>query len=163
MLLMLTVMGLQHNSAGQGCILADDMGLGKTIQALALLAWRTERDGSAPALVVAPTSVAPNWIREAKRFAPNLRTLLLHGADRHSRREEVPNSDLVVTTYALLRRDIASLRDVNFRYVILDEAQHIKNHAAATTAAARSLDAEARLALTGTPLENRLLELWGET
>ncbi len=145
---------------GVGGILADDMGLGKTIQALAALAWRRERDGPAPSLVVAPTSVAPNWIREAKRFVPNLKTLLLHGTDRHERREAVPESDIVVTTYALLRRDIGQLRDVRFRYVILDEAQHIKNHTAATTAAARALNAESRLALTGTPLENRLLELW---
>ncbi|MDG2304767.1 MAG: DEAD/DEAH box helicase [Candidatus Binatia bacterium] len=145
---------------GVGGILADDMGLGKTIQALAVLSWRNHRDGHAPSLVVAPTSVAPNWIREAKRFVPDLKTLLLHGADRHARADEVPDSDIVVTTYALLRRDIQRLRDVRFRYVILDEAQHIKNHTAATTAAARALDAESRLALTGTPLENRLLELW---
>lgn len=145
---------------GVGGILADDMGLGKTVQALAVLAWRLERDGPAPSLVVAPTSVAPNWIREAARFVPDLKCLLLHGSARHARREEVPDSDIVVTTYALLRRDIARLKDVKFRYVILDEAQHIKNHAAATTAAARALDAESRLALTGTPLENRLLELW---
>lgn len=145
---------------GVGGILADDMGLGKTIQALAAIAWRRQRDGAAPSLVVAPTSVAFNWIREAARFVPGLKTLLLHGTARHSRHEEVPDSDIVVTTYALLRRDIQRLRDVRFRYVILDEAQHIKNHTAATTAAARSLDAESRLALTGTPLENRLLELW---
>lgn len=145
---------------GVGGILADDMGLGKTVQALAALAWRKERDGAAPSLVVAPTSVAFNWIREANRFVPDLKTLLLHGTSRHARYEEVPDSDVVVTTYALLRRDIQRLRDVRFRYVVLDEAQHIKNHTAATTAAARSLDAESRLALTGTPLENRLLELW---
>ncbi|MBM4266790.1 MAG: DEAD/DEAH box helicase [Deltaproteobacteria bacterium] len=145
---------------GTGGILADDMGLGKTVQALALLAWRRERDGPAPSLVVAPTSVAPNWLREASRFVPELETMLLHGSERHARRADVPRHDLVVTTYALLRRDIERLRDVRFRYVILDEAQHIKNHQAATTAAARALDSEARLALTGTPLENRLLELW---
>ncbi|MEW6272272.1 MAG: SNF2-related protein, partial [Thermodesulfobacteriota bacterium] len=145
---------------GTGGILADDMGLGKTIQTLALLAWRRARDGSMPSLVVAPTSVAPNWIREAERFVPGLRTVLLHGLGRHARYEEVPGVDLVVTTYALLRRDVERLRDIRFRYVILDEAQQIKNHAAATTAAAKSLPAEARLALTGTPIENRLLELW---
>ena len=145
---------------GTGGILADDMGLGKTVQALAALAWRRGRDGFAPSLVVAPTSVAPNWIREANRFVPELSTLLLHGADRHARYEQVAESDIVVTTYSLLRRDIARLKEVPFRYVILDEAQHIKNHAAATTAAARSLQADSRLALTGTPLENRLLELW---
>ena len=145
---------------GVGGILADDMGLGKTVQALALLAWRRERDGQAPSLVVAPTSVALNWIREAERFAPGLQPILLHGADRHERYDEVAQADLVVTTYALLRRDVDRLRDIDFRYVILDEAQQIKNHAAATTAAAKSLRAGARLALTGTPVENRLLELW---
>jgi superfamily II DNA or RNA helicase len=145
---------------GVGGILADDMGLGKTAQALSLLAWRKERDGTAPSLVVAPTSVASNWIREAARFAPDLRCLLLHGSERHERTDEIAESDMVVTTYALLRRDIARLQSFSFRYVILDEAQHIKNHTAATTAAARKLVAEGRLALTGTPLENRLLELW---
>lgn len=145
---------------GVGGILADDMGLGKTVQALATVAWRREREGPAPCLVVAPTSVAFNWIREANRFVPDLKTVLLHGTERHARYDEVPDCDIAVTTYALLRRDIQRLKDVHFRYVILDEAQHIKNHTAATTAAARSLDAETRLALTGTPLENRLLELW---
>ncbi|MBU6280854.1 DEAD/DEAH box helicase [bacterium] len=145
---------------GVGGILADDMGLGKTVQALALLAWRRERDGKAPSLVVAPTSVALNWIREAERFVPGLDALLLHGADRHERYEDVAGADLVVTTYALLRRDVERLRGISFRYVLLDEAQQIKNHAAATTAAAKSLRAGARLALTGTPIENRLLELW---
>jgi superfamily II DNA or RNA helicase len=145
---------------GVGGILADDMGLGKTVQTLALLSWRQHRDGPAPSLVVAPTSVALNWIRESERFTPGLRALLLHGAGRHERYEAVAESDVVVTTYALLRRDVSRLRDIAFRYVVLDEAQHIKNHAAATTAAAKSLAAGARLALTGTPIENRLLELW---
>jgi len=145
---------------GAGGILADDMGLGKTIQTLAVVAWRRERDGAMPSLVVAPTSVAPNWIREAERFVPGLKCILLHGLGRHAHYEDVPQADLVVTTYALLRRDVERLRDIRFRYVILDEAQQIKNHAAATTAAAKSLPAEARLALTGTPIENRLLELW---
>ena len=145
---------------GAGGILADDMGLGKTIQTLAVLEWRRARDGRMPSLVVAPTSVAPNWIREAERFVPGLKSILLHGLDRHAHYEDVPDADLVVTTYALLRRDVERLRDIGFRYVILDEAQQIKNHAAATTAAAKSLHAESRLALTGTPIENRLLELW---
>ena len=145
---------------GVGGVLADDMGLGKTVQTLALLAWRASRDGQGPSLVVAPTSVASNWIREAARFTPELRGLLLHGSDRHERYEDVPSHDLVVTTYALLRRDVERLRGIRFRYVVLDEAQQVKNHTAATTAAAKSLLADARLALTGTPIENRLLELW---
>ncbi|MDG1957818.1 MAG: DEAD/DEAH box helicase [Candidatus Binatia bacterium] len=143
-----------------GGILADDMGLGKTVQTLALLNWRKHRDGQAPTLVVAPTSVAPNWIREAKKFTPGINGVLLHGAERHERYEDVGTSDMVVTTYALLRRDVDRLKDIPFRYVVLDEAQHIKNHTAATTAAAKALSAEARLGLTGTPVENRLLELW---
>jgi superfamily II DNA or RNA helicase len=145
---------------GAGGILADDMGLGKTIQTLAVLEWRRARDGRMPSLVVAPTSVAPNWIREAERFVPGMKCILLHGLGRHAQYDEVGDADLIVTTYALLRRDVERLRDIRFRYVILDEAQQIKNHAAATTAAAKSLHAEARLALTGTPIENRLLELW---
>jgi SNF2 family DNA or RNA helicase len=145
---------------GAGGVLADDMGLGKTVQTLALLVWRRNRDGQGPTLVVAPTSVAPNWIHEAQRFAPGLRSLLLHGVGRHAHYASVPACDLIVTTYALVRRDVERLRGIRFRYVILDEAQQIKNHTAATTAAVKSLDAEARLALTGTPIENRLLELW---
>ncbi|MFM8409618.1 MAG: SNF2-related protein, partial [Alphaproteobacteria bacterium] len=86
---------------GVGGILADDMGLGKTVQALALLAWRRERDGKSPSLVVAPTSVALNWIREAERFVPGLCAILLHGADRHERSKDMPGADIIVKTYAL--------------------------------------------------------------
>ena len=145
---------------GVGGVLADGMGLGKTLQMLTAIAWRCERDGPAPSLVVAPTSVASIWVREAERFLPDLRVLLLHGADRHVRYEAVGEHDLVVTTYALLRRDVARLKDFQFRYVVLDEAQNVKNHAALTTVAARSLRCESHIALTGTPIENRLLELW---
>ena len=141
-----------------GGILADDMGLGKTVQTLALISWRKHRDGQAPTLVVAPTSVAPNWLREAKKFLPGLNGILLHGADRHERYEDVGSSDIVVTTYALLRRDVDRLKDIPFRYVVLDEAQHIKNHTAATTAAAKALSAEARLGLTGTPPAGTLVD-----
>jgi hypothetical protein len=143
---------------GAGGILADDMGLGKTITTLAFLLARKEREGAAPSLVVCPTSVATNWVREAERFTPNLRVLLLHGPSRDAR--AVAKSDLVVTTYALLRRDIEALSAIPFRCAILDEAQNIKNSDGATTRAAGRLDATMRLALSGTPIENRLRELW---
>jgi superfamily II DNA or RNA helicase len=148
---------------GLGGILADDMGLGKTVTALALVLWRRHRDGVKPSLVVCPTSVAGNWVREAERFTPMLKVLNLSGLTPHERVKglgTVGAWDLVVTTYALLRRDAEALKFVAFRYVLLDEAQSIKNAVANTTQAARELQAEARLALTGTPVENRLQELW---
>ncbi len=141
---------------GLGGVLADDMGLGKTLQALALLLdTHGDRKGP-PSLVVAPTSVVHNWAGEARRFAPDLRVHLHHGAGRG----EVPaDVDVVVTSYALLRQDAAILGR-HWRYAVLDEAQHIKNPDSQIAQAARELDAEHRLALTGTPLENHLLELW---
>ncbi len=145
---------------GVGGILADDMGLGKTLTALALLAWRKDRDGRTPSLVVCPTSVAGNWVREAAKFTPGLRVGLVHGADRVRKPEAFAKLDIAVTTYGLLRRDIETLKKVAFRYVIFDEAQQVKNAGAVTAQAARELVADARLALTGTPVENRLSELW---
>ena len=145
---------------GVGGVLADDMGLGKTLQMLTAIAWRREREGAAPSLIVTPTSVVSVWLHEAARFLPELRVLLLHGADRHDHYDQVDGHDVVVTTYALLRRDVERLRNFRFRYVVLDEAQNVKNHAALTTVAARSLQAGSHVALTGTPIENRLLELW---
>ena len=140
---------------GLGGVLADDMGLGKTVQALAaLLADR----GAGPALVVAPTSVLHNWVSEAERFAPELSVALLHGAARD--RVDLEDHDLVVTSYALLRRDVERLESVRFRCVLLDEAQAIKNADSQTAQAARRIQAERRLALTGTPIENHLRELW---
>jgi superfamily II DNA or RNA helicase len=143
---------------GAGGILADDMGLGKTIMTLAFLLGRKQREGAAPNLVVCPTSVATNWLREAARFTPGLRTLLLHGPSRDA--GAIVRHDVVVTTYALLRRDIEALSAIKFRCVVLDEAQNIKNADSATTRAANALDASMRLALSGTPVENRLRELW---
>jgi superfamily II DNA or RNA helicase len=147
---------------GIGAVLADDMGLGKTVQALAWLVHQRacEPDGG-PTLVVCPASVVHNWAREAERFTPGLRVLLLtSGKTRHALREAIPEHDLVVTTYALLRRDIEAWRDVALRAAILDEAQFIKNPDAAVSRAALELRARHRLALTGTPLENRALDLW---
>ena len=146
-----------------GGILADDMGLGKTLQALAWLAWLKERHAKnpKPTLVICPASVLHNWQREANRFTPNLKVLVLEsGAARHNLRKQIPQHDLIVTNYALLRRDLEELQKFAFRAAILDEAQFIKNPGAQVTQSVKQLKSEHRLALTGTPLENRLLDLW---
>jgi ERCC4-related helicase len=144
-----------------GALLADDMGLGKTVQALAWLQFLRETQGPAPSLVICPASVVFNWNREAAQFTPELKVLLLTaGEHRHSLRQEIPAHDLVVTNYALLRRDLAALQKFSFRSIILDEAQNIKNPESMVARAAKALKAEHKLALTGTPLENRLLDLW---
>ena len=146
-----------------GGILADDMGLGKTLQTLAWLAWLQEqnREHPKPSLVICPASVLHNWRREANRFTPHLKVLVLEsGAARHNLRKQIPQHDLIVTNYALLRRDLEALQKFSFRAVILDEAQFIKNPAAQVTQSVKQLRAQHLLALTGTPLENRLLDLW---
>jgi hypothetical protein len=146
-----------------GGILADDMGLGKTLQTLAWLGWLKERHGKdpKPSLVICPASVLHNWRRESNRFIPKLRVLVLEsGAARHNLRKQIPQHDLIVTNYALLRRDLDALQKFAFRAVILDEAQFIKNPGAQVTQSVKQLRSEHRLALTGTPLENRLLDLW---
>jgi superfamily II DNA or RNA helicase len=150
------------SSFGLGSILADDMGLGKTVQALAWLLWlRKQTPDLGPALVVCPASVVHNWAREAERFTPGLRvTLLTSGARRGALLREASRHDVLVTNYALLRRDIESWRKIPLGVVILDEAQNIKNPDAGVSRAARELQAQHRLALTGTPLENRALDLW---
>jgi thymidine kinase len=146
-----------------GGILADDMGLGKTLQTLSWLAWLKERNGKnpKPSLVICPASVLHNWRREANRFTPQLKVLVLEsGAARHNLRKQIPQHDLIVTNYALLRRDLEELQKFAFRAVILDEAQFIKNPGAQVTQSVKQIKSEHRLALTGTPLENRLLDLW---
>lgn len=148
-----------------GGILADEMGLGKTVQALAFLQYLKDRRGKKsgldkPALIVAPTSVITNWCYEARRFTPKLKVLLLHGAQRKLSFAEIAQHDLVITSYALLRLDRYDLEKYEFSYCILDEAQNIKNSQAATTKAAKSIRARHRLALSGTPTENRPMELW---
>ncbi|MFO1499978.1 MAG: DEAD/DEAH box helicase [Verrucomicrobiota bacterium] len=148
---------------GLGGVLADDMGLGKTLQTLAWLAWIHRQEGKKPkpSLVICPASVLHNWEREAKRFTPALKVLVLEsGAARHNLRHQIPQHDLIVTNYALLRRDLTALLKFEFRVIILDEAQFIKNPSAQVTQSVKQLRAEQRLALTGTPLENRLLDLW---
>jgi superfamily II DNA or RNA helicase len=142
-------------------LLADDMGLGKTLQALAFCAWRrTVGKEKGPVLVVCPTSLVANWQREAARFVPHLRTLDLTGPDRAGRWGRARESDLLVTSYAILRRDVERFRALEFSLVILDEAQHIKNRGSQNARAAKVLRAPHRLILTGTPLENSILDLW---
>jgi hypothetical protein len=149
---------------GLGACLADDMGLGKTVQLLALLlAERASGDGGAPTLLVCPMSLLANWQREAERFAPGLRVHVHHGADRadaETLRAVAAESDLVLTTYALAARDQEALAEVKWGRVVLDEAQNVKNSGARQTRAVRSFRAPRRIALTGTPVENRLAELW---
>jgi superfamily II DNA or RNA helicase len=142
-------------------LLADDMGLGKTLQALAFCAWlRATEETPAPALVVCPTSLVANWLREAARFTPHLRTLDLTGPDRAERRAATSQADLVVTSYAILRRDLETFRAMEFSLLVLDEAQHIKNRGSQNAQSAKALRSRHRLILTGTPLENSALDLW---
>ncbi len=145
-----------------GGILADDMGLGKTLQTLVWLSWlKASHTPSRPALVICPASVVHNWRREANRFTPSLSVLVLEsGAERHNLRRQIPEHDLIVTNYALLRRDLEALQKFSFGVIILDEAQFIKNPDAQITQSVKQLQAGQRIALTGTPLENRLLDLW---
>jgi hypothetical protein len=146
---------------GFGGVLADDMGLGKTVQTLALLVERhLARASDRPSLVIAPTSLVGTWRREAERFAPALKVLVLHGPDRHARFDAVPDHHVVVTTYPLLHRDIAALQAQPWDVAVLDEAQAVKNPASAAAKHIRKLDAQARVALTGTPMENSLEDLW---
>jgi superfamily II DNA or RNA helicase len=149
-----------------GGILADDMGLGKTLQTLSWMAWLKQRNGKRhkPALVICPASVLHNWRREAERFVPDMKVLVLQsGAARHNLRKQIPQHDLIVTNYALLRRDLEDLQKFPFSAVVLDEAQFIKNPTAQVTQSVKQLKADQRLALTGTPLENRLMDLWSIT
>ncbi len=144
-----------------GGILADDMGLGKTVQTLAhLLVERRARRAEHPSLIVAPTSVLANWKKEAERFAPVLKVLLLQGPGRSEHFEAIPEHDLILTSYALLPRDAETLSAHRYHFVILDEAQYIKNPASRATQAVFDLKANHRLCLTGTPIENHLGELW---
>ncbi|HUH98135.1 MAG TPA: DEAD/DEAH box helicase [Anaerolineales bacterium] len=150
---------------GMGACLADDMGLGKTIQTISLLLNEkgTKKKLSAPALLIAPTSVVTNWEREIGRFAPGLKTYVHRGAGRlkgGELREAVQDQDVVLTSYPIARLDAESFQSTKWLAVILDEAQNIKNPEAKQTQAIRKIGAEFRIALTGTPVENRLSELW---
>lgn len=158
----------QITSFGLGACLADDMGLGKTVQVLALL-WHHRQGGGtkkprSPDLVVCPTSVVHNWVKEARRFAPKLKVYMHQEASRETDprkfAEIVRTSDVLVTSYALLRRDRALFEEHRWNMLIVDEAQHVKNPMAQQTQALKGLRASRRLALTGTPVENHLRDLW---
>jgi SNF2 family DNA or RNA helicase len=152
---------------GFGACLADDMGLGKTIQFIALLlherAGRRKKSWPAPTLLICPMSVAGNWKKEVERFGPQLKVMVHYGADRllgEAFAEEVKKHDLVISTYALVHRDEELFSKAQWECIALDEAQNIKNPAAKQTQAIRKLNAHHKVALTGTPVENRLSELW---
>ena len=148
--------------SGFSGILADEMGLGKTLQTLTWL--QLERYDKAargkPALIVCPTSLVDNWGEEVEKFTPDLRVLKIHGADRHDLWEEVAESDLVVTSYALLRRDLDKYLEHDFSVAVLDEAQHIKNRSTQNAKSAKKIKAAHKLVLTGTPIENSVADLW---
>lgn len=142
-------------------ILADDMGLGKTVQTIAHVLTEVEAGrADRPSLIIAPTSLLHNWAAEAKKFAPSLRVLILHGDHRRERYAYIKQCQLVITSYPLLIRDIEKLQRYEWHLVVLDEAHGIKNARAKGAQAARALNARHRLCLTGTPMENHLGELW---
>jgi hypothetical protein len=144
---------------GLGCILADDMGLGKTVQLLSLVS----SSPAGPTLLVCPMSLVGNWQREAAKFTPDLRVHVHHGADRLDGAEltvTLADADLVITTYGVAAKDRVALAETSWARVVCDEAQTIKNHATRQAQAVRSLPAATRIALTGTPVENRLSDLW---
>ncbi len=142
-------------------ILADDMGLGKTIQTLTwILKLKTTQRLKQPVLLIVPTSLIGNWKAEVKRFTPDLSILTLYGPDRAEHFPEIPQYDIVITSYPLITRDHEVLKDYNFTYLILDEAQKIKNPKTKLYQALQTLDGQHRLCLTGTPIENHLGELW---
>jgi len=143
--------------SGLGGILADEMGLGKTVQALAFL---SARRSSQAALIVCPSSLVTNWRNEAQRFTPELKVLVLEGPDRYARFDAIAQSDIVITSYALLQRDAERYKAIEFSSAILDEAQHIKNPDTQNARAAFELRARDRFILTGTPIENSVRDLW---
>jgi SNF2 family DNA or RNA helicase len=148
---------------GLGACLADDMGLGKTVQALALILSDREAGVRLPVLIACPLSVVSNWKKEAERFTPGLSILVHHGVDRDRAaafKRSVAKHAVVVTSYALLARDFETLREIHWGGIILDEAQTVKNPQTLQASAARSLKADYRIALTGTPVENHVGELW---
>lgn len=150
---------------GFGACLADDMGLGKTIQIIAFLLYEKEnnRYSNQPSLIICPTSIVGNWYKEIKRFAPDFKVYIFHGTNRPRRvdfEKTITNYDIMITTYSLALKDKTSLSDIFWENIILDEAQNIKNPYAKQTRAIKSLRSNYKIALTGTPIENRLSELW---
>lgn len=147
---------------GLGGILADDMGLGKTLQIITLLLSEKDEKGRMPSLVVVPKSLVYNWETEIRKFAPNLKTLIVVGSkpDRNRLVKEINDYDVVITSYPLIRNDVELYTDFKFRFCILDEAQHIKNHSSLNSRSVKKIKAANYFALTGTPMENSLIELW---
>ena len=147
---------------GFGGCLADDMGLGKTVQLLALIQERVNQLGreNHPSLIVVPKSLVFNWMSEAEKFTPKLRVLEYAGSERATLREDFSSFDMILTTYGTLRRDVLQLREQQFDYIVLDEAQTIKNAASQVAKASRLLKANYRVAMSGTPIENHLGDLW---
>ena len=149
---------------GLGACLADDMGLGKTIQLIAFLLNLKQQDLlTKPTLLVCPTSVINNWEREVEKFAPKLNTLIHHGSQREQGKsfiKQAEDKQLVITSYSLVQRDLKTLSRIEWQGIVLDEAQNIKNPTAKQSQAVREIPAGFRIALTGTPVENRLTELW---
>lgn len=146
---------------GMGGILADEMGLGKTLQTLVYLNYRKQTlPPGKPCLIVCPTSLVRNWLEECNRFTPDLKALILQGTKRQALFEQIVQHDLIITSYALLRRDVAEYQKIDFDTIVLDEAQHIKNRSSQNAHCAKLLKGDHRLILTGTPIENSLFDLW---
>ena len=142
---------------GFGCCMADDMGLGKTIQVISFILKQKETDSlKHPALVVCPTTLLGNWVKEIKNFAPSLDTSVYHGIDR----QLDSKADVVITTYAILRIDIEKIKKQKWSMLIIDEAQNIKNPDTSQTQAVKQIKSDVKIAMTGTPVENKLIELW---
>ncbi len=147
---------------GFGGILADDMGLGKTLQVIAFLLSEKEEKGRSPSLIIVPTSLVFNWDEEITKFAPSLKTLLVHGSKEERRKliKTIKDYDVVITSYPLIRNDVKYYKEFDYRYCILDEAQHIKNKDSLNAKSVKTIKAKNYFALTGTPMENSVMELW---
>lgn len=150
---------------GFGSIIADDMGLGKTLQVITLLLKLKEEgsfgsEGSGKALIVVPAGLLHNWKQEIRRFAPTLSLFLYHGADRNLAAEECQTADIILTTYGVVRSDVATIRQQQWQVLVIDEAQNIKNNDTAQSKALASIPAGCHIAMSGTPVENRLSEFW---
>lgn len=146
-----------NTSRGFGCCMADDMGLGKTIQVISLiLHLKAENKLKGPAIVICPTTLIGNWMKELKMFAPSIKASIYHGQDRQLDLK----SDVIITTFAIMRIDIEDLKKQNWSMVIVDEAQNIKNPDTSQTQAVKMLKSDIKIAMTGTPVENKLTELW---
>jgi len=148
--------------SGFNGLLADEMGLGKTLQTLTWLTLeRTSPDARGrPALIICPTSLVENWYREAEKFVPHMKCLILSGAGRQANFDKIESADIVITSYALIRRDLEIYQDIQFSTAVLDEAQHIKNRSTQNAIAAKQINAINKVVLTGTPLENGVADIW---